>query len=257
MLQKYKLTMKCVSAGKVHGIGGSELHGMLFSIIKEKDSQLASVLHNSGDKPFSLSLFYGPGERNNDVFYCYEGDEYYFYLSCLNDEMCKIGEELAEDWPGKNLRVGSGIFTGKTTEILLPQGFDYHDLYKQPPVTGEIKMDFLSPTSFRSQGRQILFPLPEKVFASLQRRWNAFSPVRFQNDTDFSFIVVSRYNLRTELVSFEKYRVIGFKGQCRYRILHKYEEIMASRVSALARFAEIGGCGYKTSMGLGHVVLGM
>jgi len=256
MLQKYKFILKCISPGPVRGLGGEALHGIIFNLLRGLDPELAIRLHGSREKPFSLSPLYGPGVRQKEDFQCSERGEFYFHLCCLNDDMCRAGELLAREWQGKSLRLGAAGFTGEVAQKKLPSGFDYHDLLILPPVEGEIVLSFLSPTSFRSQGRQVLFPLPEKVFGSLQRRWNLFSPIEFPEDTDFSFPVVSRYNLRTELVPFDCYKIIGFTGKCHYRIPKKFTKIMALRVSTLVRFAELAGCGYKTSMALGRVRLG-
>ncbi len=255
MLQKYKFTLTCTSKGLMRGQGGEALHGMLFCLLKVFNPDMTSRLHDTVEKPFSLSPLYGPGKRRNEELHCQKGEECHFYLCCLNEEMCGAVEIMAREWRGKKLQLGTAAFTGKTVEEISPGGFNYSDLMFMPPLEGEIVFSFLSPTSFRSQGRQVLFPLPEKVFSSLQRRWNAFSPVKLAEDTDFSFMIVSRYNLRTTLVPFGKYKIIGFTGNCHYRISRDHARIMKSRVSTLARFAEFAGCGYKTSMSLGQVKL--
>jgi CRISPR/Cas system endoribonuclease Cas6 (RAMP superfamily) len=68
-------------------------------------------------------------------------------------------------------------------------------------------------------------------------------------------VVVSRYRLRTELVTFgsgRRGRVGGFVGQCRFAILDAAPR-WRRYVSLLAAFAPFAGVGYRTAMGLGQV----
>lgn len=252
MIQKYILSMTCEEAGQVHGLGGAELHGMLFSFLKEIDPEKTDTLHGAVEKPFSLGPLQGAETCGNKLRYI-QGQTCSFTLSCLNDAMCEFGENIAAKWRDKTVRLGTGMFRGSQVSSVLPPDFCYGKLLNLPPLEGEFTLEFYSPTSFRSHGRQILFPLPEKVFLNLQRRWNHFSPVKYQDDTDFSFIVPSRYNLRTVMIYFEHYKIIGFTGRCSYLIPGKYKEIMGSRLGALVCFAQIAGVGYKTSMAMGQV----
>ena len=40
----------------------------------------------------------------------------------------------------------------------------------------EVRMEFVSPTAFRSNGNDIAFPAPGQIFRSLSQKWNAFCP---------------------------------------------------------------------------------
>lgn len=251
-LQKYIFTASCRRAGAVRGLGGVGLHGLLFSVLPDFDPVLTTEIHEAADKPFALGPLTGPGRREKGCLQCEPEGHYQFTLSCLNKEMSALANQLAEYWPGMAVRLGTAEFCGEAVAKAHPDGLVYQDLLNGPPPPREITIAFRSPTSFRQLGTQIVFPLPERVFGSLRQRWNSFSPVQLHADMDFSDLLVSRYELHTEMVIFDRYRIVGFTGRCSYRLPPRYPDFPAGRLCALARYASLAGVGYKVTMGLGQ-----
>lgn len=85
--------------------------------------------------------------------------------------------------------------------------------------------------------------------------WQRFSPVKFDETLEeaLPLVRVSDYDLRTELIHFGRYKVIGFKGRVSYTAPREANRTLQVALNALADFAFFAGVGYKTTMGLGQV----
>lgn len=251
MLQKYQFTLKCLRSGVVYGFGGSEVHGLLFAIMGEIDKDYATDLHGLIDKPFVLELCMDNWERDGRISRCQTGETYTITLSCLNKELAERVSKANEVWAGREVRLGSAIFS--IDEIRLIGQLFYQDILTNLYLSHEFTMQFNTPTSFRRQGVQILFPEPVKVYENLLRRWSIFSPIKLLDEIDFSRIMVKKYNLRTEVVHFENYMIAGFVGKCTYKLPEDVEDLLLLHVGALSRFAIFSGVGYKVTMGMGNI----
>lgn len=100
----------------------------------------------------------------------------------------------------------------------------------------------------------MLFPEPRLVFSSLLRHWNTFSDVKLSEEYQelLPSIKVSSYSLRTELIHFSKYKMLGFKGKTEYRLPERCPSDFYKAMNALADFAFYAGVGAKTTMGMGQ-----
>lgn len=118
---------------------------------------------------------------------------------------------------------------------------------------------FHSPTTFRSQGRNIPLPLPEMVFGSLLDRWNATQSTALSRDLrQFAGdeVGITRYRLSTVLVPIEQGAgQVGFVGECRYQVWQA-DPANLRLLHLLAAFAFWAGVGYKTTWGLGLTTTG-
>lgn len=241
-----KFEFLCRDNGHVYGIGGGELHGLLFAMLEQVSSRKAAAIHASIIKPFSLSPLLGSGKRQGGYFYLEGGKSYCFTVSGLEIEMSSLLTELAEQVrPEHQFRLGTA--TGQWTKYTIVKQTDYMDIMAAKPAA-KMSIIFRSPTAFRSQGLQKLLPQPSLVYWGLEERWNHFGPknISFPNPDDK--VMVSRYNLHTVHVKFPAYSQNGFVGEVEYRFPRT-----AFEASTLLRFAEYAGIGYKTSMGMGNI----
>ena len=131
---------------------------------------------------------------------------------------------------------------------------DYALLAKTPMTLDKLTLKFLSPTSFKLNAGQGIqpFPLPESVFGSLHRRWNAFAPEELQFSKMQWTGLVSDYELKTQKIRMENSVEIGAVGCVQYRFPNPEQARIAT---ILAHFAFFAGVGRKTAMGMGQVVL--
>ncbi len=223
-----KLRLDLILQGRLPQNLGEVAHGLLMSLPS------FSALHDEPVKPFSLfpeSL----GEQGASL------------------ELNLLGEfdpepELAR-LAGRKL--GSAQVLAVSGKVVCEGSF--RELVIAKPFR-KIPLIFKTPTAFRSQGKHRVFPEPELVFGSLLRRWNSLSPLNF-HEIPFSEILVSRFRLTTEPFYLGNLTLIGFVGE----VVYDLKNLSAPErrvVSALARFAQFAGVGYKTTMGMGKVELG-
>lgn len=119
-----------------------------------------------------------------------------------------------------------------------------------------LALEFLSPTTFRSQGKHLPIPLPELVFGSLLEKWNRFSPIAFDEglrDYAAQSLAVERYELSTRAVKVKGGGLrVGALGQIQYGAL-PYDRYWMALLHVLAGFAFYAGVGHGASQGFGQV----
>lgn len=252
MLQKLIITAQCVKAGSTKGYGGIDIHGWFFNWLHTYDPLLSQKLHDLEDKPFSIGSLAG-AKREQGQTHLIIDKEYSFSIAGLNTEVCNLLNEMVNLLPSADLRLGSAVL--KIKEVLplfRGQGLSYQEILGKTKTGTRFRMEFRSPTGFRKNGNQIVFPQPELIMQNLWRRWNIFSKNTLPEiKDDFSFIQVSRYKLQTQLLDFGDYKIIGFMGECAFQMDKKLPEAINALIHSLGFFAGIAGVGYKTSMGLG------
>jgi CRISPR-associated endoribonuclease Cas6 len=241
----------------LRGLGGEALHGLFFNILRRNSTEVASELHKQEEqKPFTISTLLDGHELKGGYSIISPMREVTFRLTTLNEEMLSAAISslfliMAEEKPlslsRKPIVIGSvDLCQEKFTAFskLLA------DALPHPKVT----LDFTTPTSFKVSGIHSLFPDPKLVFASLLRRWNAFSETKLSEEhtKKFASIKVSSYDLHTELVHFSRYKMIGFKGRTEFEVPEDLGESSQRVVNALADFATYAGVGVKTAMGMGQ-----
>jgi len=213
---------------------GEALHGFLFNLPG------LSRYHSEEAKPFSLRLVAREGH-------------------IIKWEACALRIEVAQSLTGIKLPRKARLGNTRVVDILAkPIASTNFGLLLRARNRTNFSFGFRSPTSFRSQGQQLLFPTPDLFFGSLMQRWNAFARKKVTREIaeDFRKILVTRYSLETQEVSFSDYKIIGFTGEVCYRIPPGTDPVVKKVVNALARLAPFAGVGYKTPMGLGWVEAG-
>jgi CRISPR-associated endoribonuclease Cas6 len=136
----------------------------------------------------------------------------------------------------------------------------------QQRVSPRVALEFVSPTTFRSQGRYLPLPLPELVFGSLLDRWQRFSPIALHPEVRrfaAEAVALSRYELRTRGLPYKQggkpaegqesrgSMQIGFMGQVVFTALNR-DRYWLNVLHLLAAFAFYSGVGYQTGVGLGQ-----
>jgi CRISPR-associated endoribonuclease Cas6 len=136
----------------------------------------------------------------------------------------------------------------------------------QEKVSRKVRLEFVSPITFRSGGRYVPLPLPELVFGSLLDRWQTFAPIalhpevrRFAEEA----VVLSQYKLRTRGLPYKHGEKasgeqrgqggwqIGFTGQVIFTALNP-DRYWLNVLHLLAAYAFYSGVGYQTGTGLGQ-----
>ncbi|MCL0053026.1 CRISPR-associated endoribonuclease Cas6 [Dehalococcoidales bacterium] len=242
------------------GLGGEALHGLFFEVLKGKSEAIASKLHNlKAEKPFSLSPPLEENELKQGYSFIPQGERITFKVTLLDEELLAdaISAFFTAMLEGRILKLSEKSVVVEKVDVREGKFVSFTSFTKilsEVDLQEKITLEFLTPTSFRVNEMQSLFPEPRLVLSSLLKRWNVFSKTKLADEVSeiFPLIQVSNYSLRTELVNFSKYKIIGFKGRIEYRLPQKSPGTLLQATNALADFAFYAGVGTKTTMGMGQ-----
>ncbi|ASC71714.1 hypothetical protein XM38_026680 [Halomicronema hongdechloris C2206] len=250
----YSIVVQLAAAGqgRFPATLGRAIHSQVLTWLQAGDSSVAQAVHSTQVSPMSLSGLVGRRRKQGTR----PDDEFYFRIGLLNGDLLEPLLAGLDTWGTQPISLGNFPFVLRGVEALpgehkQVQIGNYHLLSKTSPVSDDLSLELRSPTAFK-QGKKTIqpFPLPELVFGSLLRRWNAFAP----EDLQFSQIewqgMVSAFDLKTRVLRLEGGPQIGSVGWIRYRFLDAEQARIAS---VLAQYAFFAGVGYKTTMGMGQV----
>jgi CRISPR-associated endoribonuclease Cas6 len=238
---------------------GENLHGMLFNILKRRNDQQATLLHDKYEsKPFTISpilpyLKWKKGKR-----YLKSGKKHFIRVTFLEDQWYKLFMESFL-YNRQNLKLGRTKI--EVDEILTNSKehkrcnvIEAKDLRNNSRSSKKIKLKFHSTTTFRDNDRHIIFPQEKYLFNSLLSKWKEFGGEKLVVDSvDFSKIIISRYELESVMEEFKNYTIKGFRGYCEYELDNNLSLDKIRDINLLADFSFYSGVGYKTTMGLGQV----
>jgi CRISPR-associated endoribonuclease Cas6 len=256
-LGRLRLLLRPTETLELMGLGGQALFGLTLKLFRLHHPALAARIHDDrGLKPLSIFVEQESILKREGWAVVEAGQELTWNIGTLSAETTGVTSDLWATLSAQDYRTD---FKGTKCEINVAKNgwvtSSHGAIAREARSIEELGFRFLSPTSFRLSGKQHLFPEPEFVFGSLIRKWNSFSEIRCPTfDADqLSRIKVLRYELRTEMVEFDNYRVVGFMGDVSYGVTPELTDECSEVMAALATFAEYCGVGYKTTMGLGHV----
>ncbi|OEF97146.1 CRISPR-associated endoribonuclease Cas6 [Desulfuribacillus alkaliarsenatis] len=250
-LKKISIQLLCQEPGMIKGHAGTELHGLFFKALENADGELASELHQMQYKPFIIGPLIGKIQRRDGIAQIEEGNVYSFTLATLVEKLTVIVPDVLEYFQKTLLVIGSAGFTYLSAKEVTDKR-TYYDFMAIRNQDSRINIEFTTPTCFRRSGRALLFPEPELVFGSLIEKWEYFSEIQLPI-LDLSQVNVTKYDLKTTLVQFNNYNMIGFSGKCTYTFAKDSTEVTKWAINSLAQFATLSGVGYKTTMGMGQV----
>ena len=257
-LGKVAVGLLAEGEARLRGLGGEALHGLFFRILKRYSSDLASEIHSREEqRPFSLTPPVGDFELRHGYTIVPQGTTLTFSLAFLSEELltASVSAFLSVLRDGRVLTLSRKPVVLQNLDLHAGSFSSFPKIFSSASATRAITLEFVTPTSFRKNEMQVVFPQPELVFSSLLRRWNAFSELKIPEEhaVYFPLIKVSSYDLHTQLVHFSRYKIIGFKGRVEYELPEGSSEEFMQAVNALADFAFYSGVGAKTTMGMGQV----
>lgn len=263
MLASFMVHLRPTQPAPMDGHVGRWLHGLFFHLLAEADPALATRLHDwEGLKPFTVSSLMGRFEMQGGRRMVVPEESYRVRYTTLVPEILEgLGQSLLTRYlEQRPLRLDGIPFEIERIEVP-PQSRDswialasYEQLAAPPRPAREIVLHFNSPTAFKAGDLHLLFPQPWNVFGSLARSWRAFSSIPLPEDV-YAFcekqVGVSRYELRTQVITGGRYQLLGFVGTCTYRILAD-DALWLRTLNTLADFALFAGVGLKTTQGMGQ-----
>ncbi len=231
---------------------GRAAHAIFLNLINKHDPELAKELHDlETRKPFTTSPLLENTTGKYLRFTTYSSSLSHLFLSILT------GDPPSHIEVDNNLIPIEGWFWDNS-EDFEGRKITYYELIGRwlsgRYLPQSIKLKFLSPTTFRSAGRNLPVPLPHLVFGSLMEDWNAYAPFALGEEVkEFinEAVAISGFRLHTELISLAGGKQVGFAGNCTY-IVTKENPFAMACLHLLADFAFYASVGAKTTMGMGQ-----
>lgn len=246
---------------------GRATYQMLFTLLGERAPDYAAKLHDRDAlKPFTCSNVVGGRRHEGNQQLLLPDDALWVRFTGLNGEMSHHLLALVADPPPSveihNSRFTVTRVTADSSVHLWAGQTDYqalatpHMLASEPPHR-RLRLDLLTPTTFRSGGFSRPIPLPEWTFGSLLKRWNLFSEVQISAETRrfaTECVLLDKYRLETRAIPQKERIERGCIGWAEYAIVH-YDRYWASVLNMLAAYSFFSGVGYQTTVGFGQVRL--
>lgn len=238
-------------------------YALFLSLLNSVAPGLAHQVHSAEEaKSVTTSPLWGKFHKaKNKEMIVSKGSECWLRITLLEDDVfASFLHSLLREEKAKEIQLESAIFS--LVEVVTEPNsspwarFDsFESLWERAIPQRRIVLQFLSPTAFRSKGRNMLFPQPELVFGSYLSKWNAYSPISFDDSIRsqvFPHLTTIRYKLQSHILDFNTHKEVGFEGMCAYEIKHNISEETLRQINALADFAFYAGTGAKTTMGMGQ-----
>lgn len=222
----------------------SSFHGVLMELI---DSEYADVLHQQGLKPFSQYLQSTEGTVIWNI--CTLSDQAYqrIILPFLDDNLTEF--KLKHD--NKIIK----IIDKKIEETFIDDLFN--EFYTEN-AADIFRIEFITPTAFKKDGKYCFYPEIYNIYQSLMRRFDEVSDRgnMFNQDTldqlsDSTEIV--GYFLHSVRFGLEGMKIPAFMGSITIKI--HGTQTMSNFAKLLFEFGNYSGVGIKTAMGMGSVII--
>lgn len=263
MLASFLVYLRPTNQAPLSSHPGRSLHGLFINLLADTDPELADRLHSQmPNKPFTVSSLMGRFARDGSRQIVTPDEVYRVRYTVLTEEIfAGLSQTLLNRYLyGQAVEIDREPFQIEriSADPQDTKGWgqvtSYQDLFQQRDQAQEIRLRFSSPTAFKTGDIHLLFPLPRSVFNSYRRTWRTFVEIPLSEDLmDFveQHVVVSYYKLRTEVIRAGRFHLIGFVGNCTYRIMDE-DPVRVGELNALADFALFAGTGMKTTQGMGQ-----
>ncbi|MBW4566394.1 MAG: CRISPR system precrRNA processing endoribonuclease RAMP protein Cas6 [Mojavia pulchra JT2-VF2] len=229
------IQISLVAAAPLPPTLGRAIHAQCFQWFANTDDALAEYLHQQESVPFTLTIEYTAPKKMQ------------LRITLLKQELlAPLLWGLHSDLGGEIILAGVRCRLSEWIDISQTSSFAK---LVQIPGQNIIKLQFLSPTSFKQSGAVQPFPLPDLVFNGLLRRWNNFAPTQLKFPEIKWNSLVSAFELKTYSLKLEGGAEIGAQGWVMYRFPDSEQAKIAT---VLAHFAHFSGVGRKTAMGMGQ-----
>lgn len=256
------LTLRPMGDAPIASYLGRASHAALLRAIAAQDATLAQRLHDDETlKPFAASdLLDAPATRAGRTV---EAARVYRLRWCgLTPEL----DTLLRAWavtPPASIELDQVSFTVEAATIdpahdALAGQADWQTLIglerigRDAPPT-RFTLHFLSPTTFRSNGRSLPLPLPELIIGSLLDRWNSVAPVALPAELRryaATCLALGRFELRSSHLDLFRGGETAFTGHCTLVATNR-DRYYLHGCATLLRLGFFCGVGAKTGMGFG------
>lgn len=241
MISRYHMTLRAESPARPRPEWAYRLYAALLEQVPKRFSFLA---HEDAVTP--VSQFLSVGERG----------ELRWTVSLLGERSEDAVSPLLERLEGLSLDRGISVAVLDRERRALP---DVEALFALAEREGSFhRMDFCTPTAFRSQGRYLNLPGPRLLLQSLVRQWNGCvtdCPIQDEDggglDALAHGLIFRGFRLRDRSYYLKGSVLPGFIGSM--ELENRQEGFHRLLADALLHFATYAGVGIKTALGMGGV----
>lgn len=220
----------------------SNLQGVIMENI---DEDYASMLHEQKYNPYSQYISNNEG-TNTWVINSLNNESYEHVIQKLLSDDFKEFKIKNNDEP---IHIIEKKLNKKDKSTFLDEFYN---------VKGEkyYNIEFITPTSFKSNGRYMIFPDMNLIYKSLMRKYSAASDEMdmYDDDTLEQLVMgseITRYRLQSTVFPLEGVSIPSYKGSMSVKI--HGTDTMSRYARLLFRFGEYSGVGIKSSIGMGAI----
>lgn len=243
MIRHYELKLDCEQP-----MNAALAYPLYALLMQEVKPAYADFLHEQKINPIAQNLLLTDDRK-----------EAIWSVNLFGQESIEQFEKILATLTRIDLKVFPHQIKIHSEKIILDQ--NVKELITEPSLREsgkEIRLDFYTPTAFKSDGVYQFFPSIEHLLKNLMMHWNASFDTYFLDDEDLFRMMrrgvrMTSYRLRSSYFTIKKNKIPGFVG----------ELTLQARLSAplmrvwqmLMVFAAYRGIGIKTSLGMGGVRL--
>lgn len=240
LLTKLEMLLQVEAEERLSSNIGSLMQGVLMQRI---DPVYGEYLHRSELKPYSQYVSVQPSEVKWTLHTLTEQAETELIHPLLSGNFHTIHLEKKKI----SMKVLSKTVTCLTEEQLLEQTF-----FAVCPR--KLRVNFVTPCSFKRQGVYQIFPSVRLIFQSLVNKFdaasesNAVSYPELLDDLE-SNVMITGYRLHSTSFGVEGVKIPAYQGSLSLKLLGPQQ--LVNLVHMLLRFGMYSGVGIKTAMGMG------
>lgn len=280
MLRSILISLTAESSYPILGGLGRPAQAWFLGQLTRSHASLAGRLHDDpGLKPYTVSTLLDKHIRPVRAGDWLEpGELCWIRITSLNDELSEALERrVFQRLPTRltlykmDFRV-TDIFTNHSEHEWA--GETSFSQIAQETATSKVghhaRMEFISPTAFRSNGQDVCVPSSGQIFRSLSEKWNAFAPEpmqihefwpQFANDCILVDELTAVNTTHWEFAEGTRGGATGFTGTVGFFLLPKgkvpkkwgpYRDGAEAVMQSLAHFAFYSGVGHHTTIGMGQ-----
>ena len=135
-----------------------------------------------------------------------------------------------------------------SVDSIREQQFADRHLVNQP-YKKNIRLNFLTPTTFKQDGAYVLYPTKDLMMQSLTNKWNQWAKTFVLEDVEWNNCKISKYKLRSLSYNLKEIRIQGFVGSV--DLFFWGSESMIRLGNMICDFSNYSGIGIKTTLGMG------
>lgn len=280
MLRSILISLTAESSYPILGTLGRPVQAWFLGQITRSNPALASKLHDeSGLKPYTVSTLLDVHSRPlRQGSWVQPGEPCWIRITTLSEELSglvntKLIKKLPKQITFHKMTFRVNDVATKRNEHEWAGSTTLSEIAQDATLVSaenRIRMEFTSPTAFRSDGLDICIPAPGRIFRSLWEKWNTTAPdpmqvhdlwPQFANDCILVDELTAVNSTRWEFSEGSGRSAIGFTGTVGFnlapksKIKQQWQEAWDGAnvvLQSLAKFSFYCGVGHHTTVGMGQ-----